>query len=300
MATVTTADGRTGQLPAMFLYRFTVARYHRMIETRVLTEKDRVELLEGLVVPKMPHNPPRDGTVTRMYRRLLRILPEDWLIRVQCATTTRDSEPEPDLAIVRGPEEIYFSRHPQPQDIAFLVEVADATLEADRRLKGALYARARIRIYWVVNLPESRIEVYTQPRAGKTPGYRQRRDHLPEEMIPVIVEDREVGQVAVRDLLPRVSIRRDRHSEPARKARTGRRVHWRAAWGHSRSAVGGRRRLKLEFGHRLQVRQLHLKPHAGCLRHAAAPRREPKACERVFRVVAGGRFPAIHLELRWQ
>src|SRR5947209_138960 len=138
MAIATAPEEPTGQqlLP---LYRFTVEQYHRMIEAGVFNGSERVELLEGWVIAKVVHNPPHDGTVTRIYRRLMRVLSEEWLVRVQCAITTRDSEPEPDLAVVRGPEEVYFSRHPTPQDIALLIEVAEATLDQDRREKSRLY-----------------------------------------------------------------------------------------------------------------------------------------------------------------
>src|SRR5690242_8549294 len=128
MSVALQSEMKMTQLPPP-LYRFTVKQYQRMIETGVLTENDRVELLEGWIVDKMPHNPPHDGTINRINRRLLPLLPEGWLLRVQSAITLTRSEPEPDLAIVRGPEEIYFKRHPMPRDIALLIEVADTTLQ---------------------------------------------------------------------------------------------------------------------------------------------------------------------------
>jgi Uma2 family endonuclease len=189
-------------MPTMPVYRFTVEQYHRMIEREILTENDRVELLEGWITCKMPHNPPHDGTITRISRRLTRVLSDEWLIRVQCAITTRDSEPEPDLALVAGPEDIYFSRHPVPRDIVLLIEVADTTLEADRVEKGRLYARARIPVYWIVNLKERQIEVYTEPRGGKSPAYRQRKDYDREDSVPLPLSGHKMGEIPVRELLP--------------------------------------------------------------------------------------------------
>src|SRR5208283_5568309 len=113
----TAAALRTGP-PVSKVYRLTVDQYQRMIEEGILGPDDRVELLEGYLVTKMPHNPPHDATVVRINRRLGRVLPEDWLLRVQAAIVLRDSQPEPDLGIVRGPEGIYFQRHPEAQDIA--------------------------------------------------------------------------------------------------------------------------------------------------------------------------------------
>jgi len=184
------------------VYRFSVKQYQRMIETGVITENDRVELLEGCVVKKMPHNPPHDGTINRMNRRLLRMLPDDWLLRVQSAITLPRSKPEPDLAIVRAPEELYFKRHPVPRDIALIIEIADTSLLYDRQYKGAIYARVRIPFYWIVNLAAARIEVYSLPRAGRTPAYRERHDYGKEEVVPLILAGHELGRLAVRDLLP--------------------------------------------------------------------------------------------------
>jgi Uma2 family endonuclease len=187
--------------PPPTVYRFTVEQYHRMIETGILTGDDRVELIHGRIVPKMPHNPPHDQSITRINRLLIRLLPDEWLLRVQCAITLQDSEPEPDFAIVRGPEERYQGRHPAPRDVALLIEVADSTLLQNRLEKGPLYAQFRIPQYWIVNLVDSQVEVYTLPRAGKASSYRERRDYLPGDSIPLVLQGQDLGLLAVRDLL---------------------------------------------------------------------------------------------------
>ncbi len=184
------------------LHRFSVAEYHRMIRMGILTEDHRVELLEGVIVEKMPHNPPHDGTITRIQRRLARCLSEDWLLRVQCAITLKTSEPEPDLAIVKNMEDIYFARHPGPRDIALLIEVADSTLEDDCQDKGRVYARARIPIYWIVNLNDRQVEVYTEPKGGKEPAYRRRIDYGIDAKVPLVLEGGQIVQIAASDLLP--------------------------------------------------------------------------------------------------
>lgn len=184
------------------LHRFTVAQYHQMIERGILTGDDRVELLEGRIVDKMPHNPPHDGSITRVYRRIDRVLPDDWLLRIQSAVTLRDSEPEPDFGVVRGPEEEYFSRHPNPRDIGLLIEVADSTLMQDRRYKGQLYAQNRIPAYWIINLVNRIVEVHTSPRGGKSPSYRERHDYQIGKSVPLILEGRQIGLIPVRELLP--------------------------------------------------------------------------------------------------
>jgi len=184
------------------VYRFSVEQYHKMLEAGVLTENDSVELLEGWVVSKMPHNPRHDGTVSRVDRRLRRDVSEDWVIRIQSAITTDESEPEPDIAVVEGPEETYFERHPSPQDIELLIEVADTSLAEDQMFKGPLYARAQIRVYWIVNLIDRQVEVHTNPKAGKNPGYRRRRVYGVDDSVPLVLAGKIVCSIPVRELLP--------------------------------------------------------------------------------------------------
>ncbi len=109
-------------------YRFTVRQYDLMLELGILTAESRVELLKGYLVVKMSRNPPHDSTVSRVNKRLIRVLPADWTLRVQSALVLADSEPEPDFAIVRGTEETYDLRKPLPRDVGLLIEVADSTL----------------------------------------------------------------------------------------------------------------------------------------------------------------------------
>src|SRR5882672_8461909 len=92
--------------------RFSVVEYHRMIETGILTDEDKVELIEGYVELKMPRNAPHDSTVQATMKRVYRLLPPGWDLRVQSAVTLTDSEPEPDISVVRGEESAYRTRHP--------------------------------------------------------------------------------------------------------------------------------------------------------------------------------------------
>jgi Putative restriction endonuclease len=200
MATVA-ATRATPWVPPYPIYRFTVKQYHRMIETGILTGDDQVELLEGWIVPKMPHNPPHDGTVWLVQTALLSRLPKGWILRVRSAITTTDSQPEPDLVIARGPGMRYFSSHPEPKEIALVIEVSDTTLDHDRTEKARMYARAHIPIYWIVNLPEERVEVYTEPRYGRRPSYRRREDFTPPLKLPLVIEGREVARIDLHEIL---------------------------------------------------------------------------------------------------
>ncbi|HEY7310167.1 MAG TPA: Uma2 family endonuclease [Gemmataceae bacterium] len=189
-------------VPLKPVYRFTVEQYHRMIDQGIFTENDRVELLEGWIRPKMTHNPPHDCSVLLGQTELLARLSPDWIVRVQSSITTRDSEPEPDLVVARGPARRYARAHPKRSDIALLIEVADTTLEDDRTEKARLYARARIALYWIINLIDSQVEVYREPKSGRSPAYRQRSDYGIKDSVPLLIEGRNFGPIPVRDLLP--------------------------------------------------------------------------------------------------
>jgi Uma2 family endonuclease len=183
--------------------RFSVARYQKMIETGILTPEDRVELLENCVVLKMPRNPRHDSTIQRTLRPLLRATPPGWDLRVQSAVTLLDSQPEPDFAIVRGSAADYETRHPEPADIGQLVEVADSSLLRDQRDKTRIYARANIACYWIVNLVDRRVEVYTQP-SGPTgvPTYGAMQTYHVGDNVPLVLDGAVLGRVAVAELLP--------------------------------------------------------------------------------------------------
>ena len=187
---------------SLSLYRFTVDQYHRMIDAGVLGKYDRVQLLEGRIVDKMTHNPPHDSCVISTQQAISPLLPGDWHVRGQCAITTPDSEPEPDIAVVRGKSQRYSRRHPLPKDIGMIVEVGDATLRDDQTNQYRVYARCRIPIYWIVNLVDETVEVYTRPRGGKNPQYLERRFYSKEDSVPLVIVGKQFGTIAVRDLLP--------------------------------------------------------------------------------------------------
>lgn len=184
------------------LRRFSVQDYHRLIEDGYFAADERYELLEGLIIHKMVRNPAHDVTLDKSQETLRNVLPSGWRLRSPLAITLEDSEPEPDLAIVQGTVERYATRHPQPADIAWLGEVAASSLYEDRNEKGRIYARARVPVYWIINVEQRLVEVYTDP-TGPTddPHYRQCRKYGLNEQVPLILNGQEVTQLAVGDLL---------------------------------------------------------------------------------------------------
>jgi Uma2 family endonuclease len=183
--------------------KFSVAEYQRLIDVGVLTDEDRVELLENYLVLKMPANPPHDSTVMRLNRRLVRMAPDGYMVRCQHGSDLPDSRPEPDIAVARGDEHTFDTHHPQPDEIALVIEVADSSLLRDRADKCRIYARVSIPQYWVVNLVDRQVEVYTDPTGPvSAPVYRRRQDYTPGMSVPVELDGRAVGAVSVDELLP--------------------------------------------------------------------------------------------------
>lgn len=173
-----------------------------MIRSGVLTEKDHVELLEGWIVPKMPHNPNHAATVDRASEVIRDKLPAGWRIRIQSAITTEASEPEPDLTVVLGPAERYSAHHPRSADIALVIEVSDSSLAYDRDVKGHVYAKANIPCYWIINLVDRHVEAYGDP-SGPTADarYRQHQTFGGNERVGLTIAGRQVAEITARDLI---------------------------------------------------------------------------------------------------
>jgi Uma2 family endonuclease len=183
--------------------RLSLEQYHDLIRRGVLTDDDPVELLNGELVGKMPKNPPHRVATCLTRRALDGIVPAGWYASAQEPVTIGDSEPEPDVTVVRGGPRQYADHHPGPSDVALVVEVADTSLQHDRTAKKNLYAGAAIPVYWIVNLPQEQIEVYTGPSGpAAAPDYGQCLLYGTADKVPVVIGGAQVGELAVRDLLP--------------------------------------------------------------------------------------------------
>jgi Uma2 family endonuclease len=184
--------------------RFSVARYQKMIEAGILTPEDKVELLENYVVLKMSRNPLHDSTLQRMLRPLMKTLPTGWDLRIQGGITLADSQPEPDFALVRGSSDDHQNRHPGATDVGLLIEVADSSLLRDQRDKTRIYARGGIPGYWIINLVDRRIEVFSQPSGpAPVPAYGSFQVFQPGDTIPLVLDGNTAGSLPVVELLPR-------------------------------------------------------------------------------------------------
>ncbi len=189
--------------PGEPVFRLTVDQYHTMIEAGVLSDDDPVELLEGILVFKMPKKPAHRLTLRKLSKAIERQLPEGWFLQLQEPITLSDGEPEPGAAVIRGADEDYAARHPGPDDVAMVVEVADTTLPRDRGIKLRSYANARIPIYWVVDLAGRCVEVYMDPDPnGAPPLYRYSKRYDQDATLPLAIEGRQVAQIPVAAILP--------------------------------------------------------------------------------------------------
>lgn len=180
------------------LWRFSVDKYHELIESGVLDEDTPVELLEGWLVEKMSKNPPHSVATNLVRRFLERVGIADTFISSQEPITLSTSEPEPDLSLIRGFERDYVSRHPYPADVVLAVEVANTSLKRDSTWKKRVYASAGIEQYWIFNLDMRQLEVYTAPMGEE---YTIQRVCSELETAEVLLEGQRL-EVSVRDLLP--------------------------------------------------------------------------------------------------
>ncbi|MBI1923148.1 Uma2 family endonuclease [Candidatus Poribacteria bacterium] len=150
---------------ALPLRRFTVSEYHRMIEVSILTEDERVELMDGVIL-KMNPKRTRHSVVTSQIAKPFYplVLNGKAVVRVQDPIMLNDdTEPEPDVVVVKPREDAYLSAHPSPSDVFLVIEVSDTTLAFDTEIKLPRYAASGIPEVWIVNLVDDRIEVYRDP-----------------------------------------------------------------------------------------------------------------------------------------
>jgi Uma2 family endonuclease len=158
-------------IPLSALRRFTVDEYHALIAAGFFAEDERYELLRGFLVHKMGKNRAH-SIATHRLRELLARLVHGCYVESQEPIVTIDSEPEPDVSVIRGKLDDYKTAQPSAASVPLVVEVSDATLAYDRGVKKEIYAEAAIALYWIVNLVERQIEVYSQPSGpAPQPGY---------------------------------------------------------------------------------------------------------------------------------
>jgi Uma2 family endonuclease len=181
------------------LWRFSVADYQAMIRAEILGPRTRVELLNGLVVRVMPQGTGHIFATRVLTRWFCRTLSDGWTVGPQTSTALTDSQTEPDISVARGNERMFADRYVEAADLVLVIEVADSSLRRDRREKLAIYAAAGVPEYWVVNVPDRQVEVYTRPAGDFYDGLAAYR---PGQDVPVALDGHAVGHIPVADLFP--------------------------------------------------------------------------------------------------
>jgi Uma2 family endonuclease len=176
--------------------RMTVDEFERITENL----DEPFELIEGLMVAKVTKKPPHVIATENVRDELLGLFARPkWRVSTESPVRIPDyNEPEPDVMLIRGSKNKYVGRTPGPADLALVVEVSYCSLAKDRK-RIAIYGTAGIPVYWIVNLDDQQVEVYTLKRRG---GYGKARIFKPGQSVPVVVDGAEVGRIAVDDLLP--------------------------------------------------------------------------------------------------
>ena len=204
MATITVTKSRKPSsdpswIPSS-LYRLTVEQYEAMVDSGIFTGRDKVQLINGYLVAKMTQNTPHATADDLCGDLLSRVIPPGWYVRAAkpIRLPTESSEPEPDRCVVRGSIRDYSARHPGPADLALVVEVADSSLDDDR-MQADIYGRAGIPVYWIINLIDRQVEVYSNPGPS---GYQLLEVFVPPHVPTVMIDGFEVGEIPVAEILP--------------------------------------------------------------------------------------------------
>lgn len=190
-------------VPIQSLRQFTVEEYHKLIDEGFFAENEAFELLEGVVVNKMTKKPDHWIACELLRSAIEALSVPGYFFHSQNPIITDNSEPEPDGALVRGQLRDFVHGHPDPSKLPLVIEVADSSLFQDRTWKLRIYARARIPVYWIVNLIDRRVEVYSRPTGPiESPNYDDCQIVADDGELPLVIEGREVGRIKVKDILP--------------------------------------------------------------------------------------------------
>jgi Uma2 family endonuclease len=192
------------QMPLPPLRTWTRREYDNAIALGIFEEDERLELLEGIIVRKMPQRGPHVSGIRLTETALRSVFTVGWEVRTQMPLALLEtSEPEPDIAVVAGT--IRDFEHAHPTTAALVVEVADTSLAVDRKTKAGICAKAGIAEYWILNLQERCLEVHRHPRASSEQplGWNYAERVVLDETATASPLAAPGTVIAVADLLPR-------------------------------------------------------------------------------------------------
>jgi Uma2 family endonuclease len=155
---------------------FDVDDYHRMAQAGILSEDDRVELIDGEIVAMTPIGPRHNASVNRLNRALVTCVGDQAIVQVQGSVRLgRFQEPQPDFVLLRPQPDFYASSLPGAADILLVIEIADSSIDYDRDVKARVYAQAGVQEYWLADLGARVVSCYTGPQDGVYQKLQQRR-----------------------------------------------------------------------------------------------------------------------------
>jgi Uma2 family endonuclease len=182
------------------LYRMTLEQYESLITSGFFTKRDDVHLINGYLVTRMAEST-LHGAICEMIRLAIEaFLLATWHTRSEkgLRIPAQISMPRPDLVIVRGVPRDYLARYPEPADTALVVEVSNTSLDEDRAMAD-IYGAGGVPVYWIVNLVDGQVEVYSNPGPA---GYASFEVLAPPHVLRVVIDGVEVGGIPVADILP--------------------------------------------------------------------------------------------------
>jgi Uma2 family endonuclease len=170
-----------------------------MVETGVLKPDARIELLDGKIIDMSPIGPFHGGSLKKLNQSFTQLSKGRWLVSIQDPLRLDDySEPEPDLMLLKPKADFYSKRHPGPEDVFLLIEIADTSLDFDRIEKLPAYGRAGIPEVWILNLSEKILEIYCEPHFN---GYASKAILQPQDSAaPQAFSDAQLNVAAILNL----------------------------------------------------------------------------------------------------
>jgi Uma2 family endonuclease len=177
---------------------FTVHDYHRMVDAGILSEDDRVELIHGEILAMSPIGPRHSAAVLRANQAMVRLVGDQAIVGVQGSIRLDEyDEPQPDVYLLRPKPDFYASGHAGAPDIFLIVEMADSSLEYDQTTKARLYAESGVAEYWIADVRNDRLLVYSNLRDNSYAVCREL--HRGEVISPTLLPD---CRITVDVLLP--------------------------------------------------------------------------------------------------
>lgn len=159
--------------------KFTIDEYHKLLDLGFFSENDRIELIRGEIIEMAPKRTPHSVCNSLLWKQLYELIGKQAEIRVQePITLAYNSEPEPDVVIAKQKSDNYLSAHPTVKDLILAIEISDSTLKYDKEIKLSLYAEAGINNYWIVNLVDRCLEVYSNPFSNNQENFNYRNKSI--------------------------------------------------------------------------------------------------------------------------